>query len=149
MIQYYQLLTSTYELELIKLLKEYWQELYPERTYSPAALQTYFQTVIRNPARHNWLGMVDEQLVGFILFSAHVVLGESCPTGWIHECYVLPTYRRRGFAKTMVKDVSIYLQKMNACRLSLQVPLSNASGMKFWEQMGFEETGKIMDLPHF
>lgn len=79
----------------------------------------------RNP-NTNFVVYEDGQLVGAIL------CGHDGRRGYIYHTVVLPDYRRRGIASSLVESAIAALQKEGITRVCLNVMETNEQGKKFW-----------------
>ena len=87
----------------------------------------------RNP-NTNFVVYEDGQLVGAIL------CGHDGRRGYIYHTVVLPDYRRRGIASSLVESAIAALQKEGITRVCLNVMETNEQGKKFWISKGWEKT---------
>ena len=85
----------------------------------------------RNP-NTNFVVYEDGQLVGAIL------CGHDGRRGYIYHTVVLPDYRRRGIASSLVESAIAALQKEGITRVCLNVMETNEQGKKFWISKGWE-----------
>ena len=88
----------------------------------------------RNP-NTNFVVYEDGQLVGAIL------CGHDGRRGYIYHTVVLPDYRRRGIASSLVESAIAALQKEGITRVCLNVMETNEQGKKFWISKGWEKKG--------
>lgn len=86
----------------------------------------------RNP-NTNFVVYEDGQLVGAIL------CGHDGRRGYIYHTVVLPDYRRRGIASSLVESAIAALQKEGITRVCLNVMETNEQGKKFWINKGWEK----------
>ena len=86
----------------------------------------------RNP-NTNFVVYEDGQLVGAIL------CGHDGRRGYIYHTVVLPDYRRRGIASSLVESAIAALQKEGITRVCLNVMETNEQGKKFWISKGWEK----------
>lgn len=86
----------------------------------------------RNPST-NFVAYEDGKLVGAILS------GHDGRRGYIYHTVVLPEYRGRGIASTLVDAAVEALQKEGITRVCLNVMETNEQGKKFWISKGWEK----------
>lgn len=86
----------------------------------------------RNP-NTNFVVYEDGQLVGAIL------CGHDGRRGYIYHTVVLPDYRRRGIASSLVESAIAALQKEGITRVCLNVMETNEQGKKFWISKGWKK----------
>lgn len=77
--------------------------------------------------------VVDGQMVGFVAGD----LRRSAGLGWIATIGVLPEYRRRGIARTLLRECET---RMNVSRLRLCVRTENLEAIQLYEQEGYQRT---------
>lgn len=65
-------------------------------------------------------------------------------SGWIHELYVVPEWRRRGLGGRLVDFATDFLETLGGARLSVRVESGNGPGLAFWERHGFAERERIL-----
>jgi len=86
----------------------------------------------RNP-NTNFVAYEDDKLVGAILS------GHDGRRGYIYHTVVLPEYRGRGIASSLVETVMEALRKEDITRVCLNVMETNEQGKKFWTNRGWEK----------
>ena len=86
----------------------------------------------RNPDT-NFAAYKDGKLVGAILS------GHDGRRGYIYHTVVLPEYRGRGIASSLVEKAVEALQKEHITRVCLNVMETNESGKNFWTDRGWEK----------
>lgn len=86
----------------------------------------------RNP-KTNFAAYEDERLVGAIL------CGHDGRRGYIYHTVVLPEYRNRGIASSLVQMAVKALQEEGITRVCLNVMESNEQGKSFWLKKGWEK----------
>lgn len=57
--------------------------------------------------------------------------------GWIHRLAVHPDHRRSGLATALVTELERRLVLRGAARINLLVMPDNASGLAFWQRLGY------------
>lgn len=86
----------------------------------------------RNP-NTNFVAYEDDKVVGAILS------GHDGRRGYIYHTVVLPEYRRRGIASSLVEMAVEALKKEGITRVCLNVMETNDQGKKFWISKGWEK----------
>ena len=86
----------------------------------------------RNP-NTNFVACEDNKLVGAIL------CGHDGRRGYIYHTVVLPEYRRRGIASSLIETAVEALRKEEITRVCLNVMESNEQGKKFWLSKGWDK----------
>jgi len=64
-------------------------------------------------------------------------------TGSLIWLYVLPQYRRKGFAELLVKDVIKRLKDKNKAKIKLLVTSTNKNAISLYEKLGFQKIGTL------
>lgn len=57
--------------------------------------------------------------------------------GWIHHVATAPSYRRRGLATRLVRQIETKLRDLGCPRANVLVRLDNPVGARFWEALGY------------
>ena len=65
--------------------------------------------------------------------------GHDGRRGYMYHTVVLPDYRRRGIASSLVESAIAALQKEGITRVCLNVMETNEQGKKFWISKGWEK----------
>lgn len=86
----------------------------------------------RNP-RTSFIAIEDHKIVGAIL------CGNDGRRGYIYHTVVLPQYRRRGIASSLVEAAVNALKNEGITRVCLNIMESNEQGKSFWTGMGWEK----------
>lgn len=86
----------------------------------------------RNP-NTNFAAFEDNKLAGAILS------GHDGRRGYIYHTVVLPEYRRRGIASSLVDKAVDALREEGITRVCLNVMETNEPGKKFWTDKGWEK----------
>lgn len=86
----------------------------------------------RNP-NTNFVAYEDNKLVGAILS------GHDGRRGYVYHTVVLPEYRRRGIASSLIRAAVGALQKEGITRVCLNVMETNEQGKNFWISKGWEK----------
>ena len=84
----------------------------------------------RNPETC-FVALIDESIVGAIM------VGTDGRRGYIYHTAVLPAYRKRGIAKTLVDTALTAVENLGINKVALVVFGRNKVGNEFWEKMGF------------
>ena len=77
------------------------------------------------------VGRVDGHVV------ASVMAGYEGHRGWLNYLAVDPTFRRQGFARSMVESVEGRLRALGCPKINLQVRSANHEAMEFYRRIGF------------
>lgn len=86
----------------------------------------------RNP-NTNFVAYDDKKLAGAIL------CGHDGRRGYIYHTVVLPEYRKRGIASSLIDMAVEALQKEGITRVCLNVMETNEQGKSFWTNRGWEK----------
>lgn len=94
---------------------------------TPAALTAFLQ---RNPGLSQ-VAVAGTRLVGTLL------TGHDGRRGFLYHLAVIPEYRRRGIARTLVRDGLERLQRCGITRTTLHLYAANDEGKAFWHSTGW------------
>ena len=86
----------------------------------------------RNPAT-SFVACDESRLIGAIL------CGHDGRRGYIYHTVVLPEYRRRGIASSLIEAATGALQQEGITRVCLNVMEQNEEGKRFWISKGWEK----------
>jgi ribosomal-protein-alanine N-acetyltransferase len=96
---------------------------------------TSFLNEIYKPYSLINVAVLGDRIIGYIC--ANCITNE----GHILNLAVHPYFRRRGIAKTLVKEVQNELKENNCRYIYLEVRTSNFGARKFYEHLGFRVIG--------
>lgn len=94
-----------------------------------------------------FLAMEDECTVGFAqcgLRHDYVEGTDSNPVGYLEGIFVVEEYRKRGFAKNMLKACQEWAKQQGCMEFASDCELVNEDSLKFHLKMGFEEANRII-----
>lgn len=87
---------------------------------------------------------MENEIVGFLICNFSRLSGysyEGSPLfGYIADTYVLPQFRKQGFAKRLADFAIDWLKANDVGYVELKVLESNASAHRFWSENGFAPT---------
>lgn len=94
-------------------------------------------------ARGEGWGVFDgERLVGKLTIDA-LPYPSLAHTFWVHAVYVHPDARGRGASAALMQAAIASAVAKGASRIALWVNEANTTARRFYERMGFRETGRI------
>jgi len=64
---------------------------------------------------------------------------------WIHELYVEPDFRQRGFATALVQKAEAFFAEHGGLRTAVRVESHNRASYRFWQRRGFVERARILE----
>ena len=111
-------------------------------------------------ADSEWLrraeGMNGERGIGFLAMDGEVGCGivgsfldQSDPAvAHVVSMWAAPTHRHLGIGRMLISEVLMWARQRNAHTLRLMVTSNNASAIRFYEQLGFERTGRTEPYPN-
>lgn len=94
-----------------------------------------------------WLVCVEEAIAGFVSFELRTNPFVQETYGFIEDMYIVPTYRRRGYAEQLARAAFAELAKSGANRIQLDVLANNKQGLAFWEKLGFTLHHYVLTSP--
>lgn len=77
------------------------------------------------------VGVVDGEIV------ATCMAGYEGHRGWINYLAVLPSHRRRGFARQLIVEAERLLRAAGCPKINLQIRSTNTAVIAFYEKLGF------------
>lgn len=79
----------------------------------------------------------NDALVGYIFLSYdnNIYVGE----GYINELYIIPTQRRKGFAKKLLEKGLLWLTQNNCKTIDITVHRKNKSAIELYKHFGFDK----------
>lgn len=84
-----------------------------------------------------FLAYVDEHTpVGFLHYALHPIAGAVEPAAYMQDLFVLPQYRRRGYARALMKALTQRGQEDQWDRIIWLAEEDNAGATKFYEEFG-------------
>ncbi len=95
----------------------------------------FFLQELQVQCAHSILAEVDGKILGYVLF--WLVPGEID----IHNVAVHTGYRRRGIARSLLRQVIAEARDRSLVRITLEVRRSNIAAQKLYESLGFITTG--------
>jgi ribosomal protein S18 acetylase RimI-like enzyme len=79
------------------------------------------------------VGSADDAVV------ASVMVGYDGHRGWINYLAVDPAHRRKGHARTLMREAERLLEAAGCPKVNLQIRTSNASVIAFYQAIGFAQ----------
>lgn len=133
-----------YLLPLMRALAE--QEPNPNPgAFREAAVSEAFRFLLDHPDRGLvWVLVADEKLVGYIVLTLGFSFEFFGTDAFIDELYVLPQYRRRGFALAAVKYLEAEANKLGVNAVHLEVDAGNDSAFELYRRIGFEDHNRLL-----
>jgi ribosomal protein S18 acetylase RimI-like enzyme len=121
-------------------LRRLWQELSAETArapYGPSDFDEYWPTAAAL-LDHNLV--VVAELDGRLLGCALAARTRS-DIGHVFGLYVRPEGRRQGVGRTLLRAAATVLRERGARWILVDVDLGNDEALRFYERLGFEQTG--------
>jgi ribosomal protein S18 acetylase RimI-like enzyme len=117
---------------LLRVALAYWQELMPKAAVLDDTA-SYFSS------RFNWQGdikrpywaLLNSARIGFVSFTL------KPPRATIHDFYILPEHRRRGYGTQLLNRTLTRFDAHQIERIDLNVRCDNPSALAFWQSNGF------------
>jgi GNAT superfamily N-acetyltransferase len=64
---------------------------------------------------------------------------------WIHEVYIEPAFRQRGYASALVAKAEAFFAEHGGLRTAVRVESHNRASYRFWQRRGFVERARILE----
>jgi ribosomal protein S18 acetylase RimI-like enzyme len=114
-----------------KMVGAYWQEVQGS-VHREAYFQSRFSLDGENDGLY-WAAVGDHR-IGFLMFRVY----EDGAHAHIHDFYVIPEERRKGYGTAMVKWLLQYLDHLGVAQIDLHVRVDNPGAIEFWKAQGFD-----------
>lgn len=113
--------------------------------FRQALVSNAFRALIEHPERGRvWLLVVDERPVGYIVLTLGFSFEFLGTDAFIDELYIVPEFRRRGFAKRAVRFLEVEAQKLGVNALHLEVDDGNDAAFELYRRTGFEDHNRFL-----
>ncbi|OFX14899.1 MAG: hypothetical protein A2Z18_02495 [Armatimonadetes bacterium RBG_16_58_9] len=126
--------------ELWELYQDYAEELSQydgEKRRRGSYHYPYFDFYWQDERRTPFLILYDHEPIGFCL------LQDAGINYRIDEFYILPVQRQRGFGRMALEHIRDYCRMLGRHgTLSANVYVNNERALKFWQSVGFKDTGR-------
>lgn len=120
-------------------------KLYADSSYN--SLQKEFQQILLNDEKAVFLYNVAEKTIGFAYCSLrydYVEGSSSSPVGYLEGIYIDEKYRKKGYAKELVKECEKWSINNNCSEFASDCQLDNIDSKLFHEKTGFKIAGEII-----
>ena len=84
---------------------------------------------------------VDNEIVGFAIGSIDV--NREAPNGHVLTIEALPSYRRRGIAKRLLKELETFFKEKGAVESRLEVREDNVAAVNLYLKLGYIPVAKL------
>lgn len=111
------------------------------------SLETEFKETMNSERSAFFIKYVNNTPVGFAqcgLRTDYVEGTESSPVGYLEGIFVLPDYRKNGYARELLLACEMWLKDMGCTEFASDCELDNIGSMKFHIAMGFGEANRII-----
>lgn len=95
-----------------------------------------FENELNNDTANFYVAVYNNTEIGYMGF--HIILDE----GYVANIAVLPEYRGRGIAGSLIENALNYCRKKKLSFLSLEVRKSNENAVRLYKKFGFETVGE-------
>lgn len=129
----------------VNVLAEFAVRIYKGAEF--AELVGEFSESMRNKNSAFFIKFQGDKPVGFAeagLRFDYVEGTDSSPVGYLEGIYVLPEYRRRGFARALVGECEKWVKSKNCTEFGSDCELSNVESFNFHKSIGFLEANRII-----
>lgn len=111
----------------------------------------------RNDPKLSFVSKINKEIIGFLKvavksayildYDAHINLLQD--VAFIQDTFVLPEYRQKGIAKSMVSKAMIYLKDHGYQKIFCHIPDWNIASIRTYTGLGFKRYGDIRFLRIF
>lgn len=109
------------------------RQVLPEHLPAEQSDQAFLQMPIRQ-----YIALIDGELIGRV--ASIPVNTDGGPAAWVSNMYVMPEYRRRGIARSLLSQM---LQDDHAAGESASILLSSHTGAMLYPVVGYEQIGTL------
>lgn len=114
-----------------------WQENVSNQLPENVRETTWQRLLDEDTPLFGFLAYIDEHTpVGFLHYALHPIAGAIEPAAYMQDLFVLPQYRRRGYARALMKALAQRGQAEQWDRIIWLVESENEGAAKFYEEFG-------------
>ena len=104
-----------------------------------------FRFLLEHPERgRTWVLTLGEKPIGYIVLTLGFSFEFLGTDAFIDELYILPEFRRRGFAKRAVQHLEIEARKLGVNAVHLEVDEGNEPAFELYRENGFEDHNRFL-----
>ena len=100
--------------------------------------------VLRNPEKIVLVIEVENAIIGYVEFKYSTKATKSI---WIDEIFVDNDYKRKGYGRMLIEEVSKFAKKNNCKRIELNCWSFNENALKFYKNIGFIQQRIVFEKP--
>lgn len=100
-----------------------------------------FERTLDDPNCYIYVAEENNQIIGFVTFSARNVVRYAKPIAEGDELYVTPEYRGKGYGKQLMQHILDKATELNCHRMFLESHYDHKPAHKMYESMGFTNYG--------
>lgn len=132
-----------------QLAYDYNYELDPQETRREAVNRWIATAVQEAQAGQHffWLFCVEEEIAGFVSFQMRANPFTQSIHGFIADLYVVPPFRRCGYAERLARAAFAEISRHGACEIQLEVLANNQQALAFWQKLGLRMRHHVLALP--
>ena len=127
------------------ILAELALKLWEDNSLSEMAHE--FEKLIASDTAVCFIQYVDGRAIGFSqcqLRSDYVEGTDSSPVGYLEGIFIEEAYRKRGYARELLKECENWAKKKHCIEFASDCELKNEDSLHFHMAMGFEEANRII-----
>ena len=117
-------------------LIQLWTEVLPDRAPHNDPLSSLERKLVVD-SDLLLVAVVDDVVVGTVMG------GYDGHRGWIYSLAVLPEYRKQGIGSALIQEVEARLKLRGCMKVNLQVLVTNASVVDFYERLGYHVEERV------
>lgn len=127
----------------MKLMSEHahYDAIFKAKPSAKSLYEAYFRRLPRSGNHRLLVAEDDGRIVGYALgeIKKRPPIYTIEKMGFISDMYLLPEYRKKGFAKSFISELMIWFKKKGVEYADLFVSSKNDVAISVWKKMGFKE----------
>ena len=116
-------------------------------SYAVDELETEFLETLNDKQSAFFIKYIHDLPVGFAqcgLRTDYVEGTQTSPVGYLEGIFVKASYRKKGYAKELLRACEIWAKDMGCTEFASDCELDNIGSLSFHRAMGFEEANRII-----
>jgi ribosomal protein S18 acetylase RimI-like enzyme len=137
--------TSADEPYLLSMMRELVEQEPNPAVFHGTLASNAFRYLLEHPERGQiWMLLEQEKPIGYIVLTLGFSFEFHGTDAFIDELYVVPQFRRRGFAKQAVRHLEAEARRLGVNALHLEVDKGNDAAFELYQRTGFEDHNRFL-----